>query len=354
MPFELDDRFPVGRGPRQADRRLHHLGPGRAEPHPLGAGNVLADEGRRLELDLRLAGKEDSLVELAPYRVEDHCRVVPEDHRPHAEVVVDELGAISVEQIGTLAALDDEGGGRDAEAEIAADTAGEVARRTRYRLPPLREPVHAHRPKHPTACSRGGKTPSTPPTIDPPLFHVNDVLFRAKHQGVAGGPELCRKARRTGDPSPNARALHPRRCRSRRSARGLACQDLVFRYLQTLRACGLIAHDADRDLYRVDAGILALVPQGGGLQRLREIALPHMRLLQRRYNETVNLGIIEGVNVVYIEIIESKRALRMQARVGGRDPVYSTAIGKAILAIFPMTSASRSCRPDCASAPPSH
>ena len=109
----------------------------------------------------------------------------------------------------------------------------------------------------------------------------------------------------------------------------------VFRYLRTLCACGLIAHDADRDLYRVDAGILSLVPQGGGLQRLREIALPHMRSLQQRYNETVNLGILEGVNVVYIEIIESKRALRMQARVGGRDPVHSTAIGKAILAHLP-------------------
>ena len=35
--------------------------------------------------------------------------------------------------------------------------------------------------------------------------------------------------------------------------------------------------------------------------------------------------------IVYIEIAESQHALRMQARVGGRDPAYTTAIGKAIL-----------------------
>jgi DNA-binding IclR family transcriptional regulator len=109
----------------------------------------------------------------------------------------------------------------------------------------------------------------------------------------------------------------------------------VFRYLQTFRACGLIAHDAERDLYRVDAGILSLIPQSGSLHRLREVALPHMRSLQQLFNETVNLGIVEGTSIVYIEIIESQRRLRMQARVGGRDPVHTTAIGKAVLAHLP-------------------
>jgi DNA-binding IclR family transcriptional regulator len=109
----------------------------------------------------------------------------------------------------------------------------------------------------------------------------------------------------------------------------------VFRYLHTLRACGLIAHDPDRGLYRIDAGILSLVPQGGGLQHLRGIAVPYMQALQKRWNETVNLGIVEGTNIVYVEIFESQRALRMQARVGGRDPIHTTAIGKAILAHLP-------------------
>jgi IclR family acetate operon transcriptional repressor len=109
----------------------------------------------------------------------------------------------------------------------------------------------------------------------------------------------------------------------------------VFRYLHTLNACGLIAHDAERNLYRVDSGILSLAPQSGGLQRLREIAVPYMQALRKRWDETVNLGVVEGTNIVYVEIFESQRALRMQARIGRRDPIHTTAIGKAILAHLP-------------------
>jgi len=34
-------------------------------------------------------------------------------------------------------------------------------------------------------------------------------------------------------------------------------------------------------------------------------------------------------------MVESRRSLRMHAKLGGRDPVYSTALGKAILAFLP-------------------
>jgi IclR family acetate operon transcriptional repressor len=106
----------------------------------------------------------------------------------------------------------------------------------------------------------------------------------------------------------------------------------VFRYLQTLCACGFVTHDADTDLYRIGLRVWEL---GQSLQephRIRELALPPMRALRDRFNETVNLGVLDGPEVVYLEIIESRRSLRMQAQLGGRDPVYSTALGKAVLA----------------------
>jgi IclR family acetate operon transcriptional repressor len=109
----------------------------------------------------------------------------------------------------------------------------------------------------------------------------------------------------------------------------------VFRYLQTLCACGFVTHDADTDLYRIGLRVWAL---GQSLQeplRIRELALPPMRALRDRFNETVNLGVLDGPEVVYLEIIESRRSLRMQAQLGGRDPVYSTALGKAVLAFKP-------------------
>jgi hypothetical protein len=60
-----------------------------------------------------------------------------------------------------------------------------------------------------------------------------------------------------------------------------------------------------------------------------------MRELRDRFNETVNLGVLDGREIVYLDMVESRRSLRMQAQLGGRDPVYSTALGKAMVAFLP-------------------
>jgi IclR family acetate operon transcriptional repressor len=109
----------------------------------------------------------------------------------------------------------------------------------------------------------------------------------------------------------------------------------VFRYLQTLCACGFVTHDPNTDLYRIGLRVWELGQSVHEPLRIREVALPAMRELRDQFNETVNLGVLDGLEVVYLEIIESRRSLRMQAQLGGRDPVYSTALGKAVLAFMP-------------------
>jgi IclR family acetate operon transcriptional repressor len=109
----------------------------------------------------------------------------------------------------------------------------------------------------------------------------------------------------------------------------------VFRYLQTLCACGFVTHDHDTDLYRIGLRVWELGQSVHEPLRIREVALPAMRELRDHFNETVNLGVLDGPEVVYLEIIESRRSLRMQAQLGGRDPAYSTALGKAVLAFKP-------------------
>ena len=124
VALELHDRGPPGRRARQPDRGLHHLGPRAVEAHLLGAGHQRVDEAGGLVLDLGLGGEEQPVLELPAHRVDHRRRIVAEDHRPHAEVVVDQPVAIDVEQVGALPALDDERRRRDAEAEIAVDPAG--------------------------------------------------------------------------------------------------------------------------------------------------------------------------------------------------------------------------------------
>lgn len=109
----------------------------------------------------------------------------------------------------------------------------------------------------------------------------------------------------------------------------------VFRYLYTLRECGFVAYDADTDQYWLGLRVLELGKLASEQLHIREIALPLMRDLRDRFNETVNLGVLDGGEVVYVELVESRHSLRMQPGLGIRDPVYSTALGKAILAFLP-------------------
>lgn len=111
----------------------------------------------------------------------------------------------------------------------------------------------------------------------------------------------------------------------------------AFKYLRTLRESGFVAHDPETDTYRIGLLFWNLGKLSSTQSRVRELALPEMRKLARSFDETVNLGLPDGQAVVYVEMIESSRALRMQARLGARDPMYSTALGKAMLASLPET-----------------
>lgn len=106
----------------------------------------------------------------------------------------------------------------------------------------------------------------------------------------------------------------------------------AFRYLRTLTAAGFASYDPVHDRYGVGTRFRALATADKSIQRLRSLALPFLSELNREFNETINLAVPAEQEVVYIDIVESTRALRMQARVGSRDPLHSTALGKAILA----------------------
>jgi IclR family transcriptional regulator, KDG regulon repressor len=57
--------------------------------------------------------------------------------------------------------------------------------------------------------------------------------------------------------------------------------------------------------------------------------------LQVRTSETVNLGVLDKGQVTYIEVLQSSNPLRIAGNAGDRNPVHSTALGKAILAYVP-------------------
>ncbi|TYB42529.1 IclR family transcriptional regulator [Actinomadura chibensis] len=68
---------------------------------------------------------------------------------------------------------------------------------------------------------------------------------------------------------------------------------------------------------------------------LRDAAVPHMSDLREATRQTVHLAVLEGAEVVYVEILGSAGGPRMPSQVGGRLPANVTGVGKAILAFSP-------------------
>jgi DNA-binding IclR family transcriptional regulator len=77
-------------------------------------------------------------------------------------------------------------------------------------------------------------------------------------------------------------------------------------------------------------GILAPQPQ-----TLLKAAQPFMADLAHEIGETINLAILDGVEILILHSLESSHEFRMAAKVGSRRPFYVTALGKALAAFLP-------------------
>ncbi|HCL78906.1 MAG TPA: IclR family transcriptional regulator, partial [Synergistaceae bacterium] len=68
---------------------------------------------------------------------------------------------------------------------------------------------------------------------------------------------------------------------------------------------------------------------------LRQQGAPFLRDLSTRTNEAVNLAILDGDGVIYIDKIESRSTIKVDLSVGKRLPAYCTGLGKVLLAWMP-------------------
>lgn len=65
---------------------------------------------------------------------------------------------------------------------------------------------------------------------------------------------------------------------------------------------------------------------------IADVALPYLEDLALKTKELVNIAVLEGAEVLYIEKIDCSLSVRAHIPKGGRAPAYCVATGKAILA----------------------
>ncbi|WP_052216948.1 IclR family transcriptional regulator [Thermincola ferriacetica] len=68
---------------------------------------------------------------------------------------------------------------------------------------------------------------------------------------------------------------------------------------------------------------------------VRKIGRPFLEQLNKTSNETVHLAVLDGIEIVYLDKIDTSRPIRMYSRIGKRAHVYCTGVGKALLAYLP-------------------
>ncbi|WP_312871510.1 IclR family transcriptional regulator [Amycolatopsis acididurans] len=104
----------------------------------------------------------------------------------------------------------------------------------------------------------------------------------------------------------------------------------AYRYLWTLEQHRYVERDEETGLCRLGLGFLGM--QSRHLELLRECARPWLEKLRDDFGETANLGVLDSDRIIYVDIVESRRGVRLSASRGDRDPLHSTALGKAIAA----------------------
>lgn len=108
-----------------------------------------------------------------------------------------------------------------------------------------------------------------------------------------------------------------------------------FRLLATLKELNFVEQDAQTKCYRLGAQNISIGASALNSLGLRHVAMPFMEELRTLSNETVNMAILEGTEIVFVARLEANHIINTRHRIGERLPAYCTCQGKAIMAFSP-------------------
>jgi len=113
----------------------------------------------------------------------------------------------------------------------------------------------------------------------------------------------------------------------------------AHRYIATLAKLGYLEQEAATRRYRLGPRVVDLGFSAINSMELRQLAAPDLQALSDSTGHTVNMAVLDGVDIVYIERCRSasqgQREIDLNLHVGSRLPAYCTSMGKVLLAGLP-------------------
>src|SRR6202048_4528054 len=108
----------------------------------------------------------------------------------------------------------------------------------------------------------------------------------------------------------------------------------VHRLLATLESRRFVQFDRSELKWHVGARGFTV---GGGSRRRRNFtaqAVPYLRKLRDLTRETANLAVVDDEFIIVLTRVESREIMRSLTKLGGRVPMVTSGVGKAVLATY--------------------
>lgn len=104
----------------------------------------------------------------------------------------------------------------------------------------------------------------------------------------------------------------------------------VHRITSVLVSCGYL-RQSDGKHFSLGPKIMALGFSAHQQIDIVRVAHPYLQELAEKTSDTVHLARIEDNAVIYLDKIRSTRPIEVSSRIGGRKPLITTGVGKALL-----------------------
>jgi DNA-binding IclR family transcriptional regulator len=106
----------------------------------------------------------------------------------------------------------------------------------------------------------------------------------------------------------------------------------TYRIVLSLEKAGLVEKDKKTGEYSLGMATFEIGNTYIRRMDLVQISKPIMEDLALKVQETVHLAVLSNQEIVYVEKVDSPRTLGVISKIGQRGPLYSTALGKVLLA----------------------
>ncbi len=128
--------------------------------------------------------------------------------------------------------------------------------------------------------------------------------------------------------------------------RGVRAQDVAdhfaldrstaYRFLMTLEGLELLSKDSKTKLYSLGPRFLSWQGKRGQSHWLVDLVRPEIEGLARYTGQTAHLAVLQAGEIELLEVAPSGAVIAVPQNPGDREPLYNTAVGKAILAFLPV------------------